>query len=86
MVYHVTFRPETEKDFEQIEQQIAQRILRKIKWLSENFELIIPLPLKGEWKGKFRLRVGDYRVVYTVSEDEKRITVHMVGHRRDIYK
>lgn len=61
-------------------------MLRKIKWLSENFELITPQPLKGEWKGKFKLRIGDYRVVYSVNEEDKRITIHMAGHRREIYK
>ena len=86
MSYHVTFRPETERDFELLDLQIAQRILRKIKWLSENFELITPQQLKGQWKGKFKLRVGDYRVVYSLNEEEKRITIHMVGHRREIYK
>jgi len=86
VTYHVTFRPETEQDFERLDPQIAQRILRKIKWSSENFELIVPQPLKGEWKGKYKLRIGEYRVIYSVNEQEKRITVHMAGHRRDIYR
>jgi len=85
VAYQVTFRPETEQDFEHLDPQIAQRILRKIKWLSENYELLTPQPLKGEWKGKFKLRIGDYRVVYSVNEKEKRITIHMAGHRNDIY-
>ena len=67
MPYDVTFRPETEQDFKRLDTQIAERMLRKIKWLSENFELITPQPLKGEWKGKFKLRIGDYRVVYSVN-------------------
>ena len=54
--------------------------------MAENFGLITPQPLKGEWKDKFKLRVGDYRVIYSVNEDEKRITIHMAGHRRNIYK
>lgn len=86
MDYIVTFRTETEKDFKRLDQQIAQRIISKIKWLSENFQLITPLPLQKELHGKYKLRVGDYRVVYSVNENEKRITIHMVGHRRDIYK
>ena len=80
------FRPETEKDFDKIDKQTAQRIIDKIRWLAENIELIAPLPLKGEFKGKFKLRIGDYRVVYSVNKEEKRITIHLVGHRREIYK
>lgn len=86
MVYKVTFRPETEKDFKKLDRQIAQRIIRKIKWLSKNFQLIIPTPLHKELIGKYKLRVGNYRIVYSVIENEKRITIHMVGHRREIYK
>ena len=85
MTYTVTFRPETEQDFKRLDPQVAQRILRKIKWLSENYELITPQPLKGEWKGKYKMRIGDYRVIYTVNEGEKRIIIHLAGHRRDIY-
>lgn len=84
--YQVTFRHDVEKDFEKIDQQVAQRILNKIKWLSENFGLITPQPLIGKWKGKFKLRVGDYRVIYSVNENEKRITIHLAAHRREIYK
>jgi hypothetical protein len=36
MVYQATFRPESEQDFERLDPQIAQRVLGKIKWLSEN--------------------------------------------------
>ena len=86
MAYRVTFRPEAEEDFERLDPQVAQRILRKIRWLSENFELVTPQPLKGEWKGKYKLRVGDYRDVYSVREAERRITVHPAKHRREVYK
>jgi len=86
LAYQVTFRPETEQDFERIDKQISQRIFNKIKWLSENIEIITPLPLKGKYKGKFKLRIGDYRVIYSLNKEEKRITIHMAGHRREIYK
>ena len=86
MVYKITFRPETEKDFKKLDKQIALRIIHKIKWLSQNFQLITPMQLQKELHGKYKLRVGDYRVIYSINENEKRITIHMVGHRRDIYK
>ena len=78
--------PDVEKDVERLDKTIAQRVLQKIKWLSENFEAIVPEPLKGKWKGKFKLRVGDYRVVYNVNNDAGFIMVHLIGHRRDVYK
>lgn len=78
--------PDVEKDVKRLDKTIAHRIFQKIKWLSENFEAVVPEPLKGKWKGKFKLRVGDYRVVYNVNHDTRLIVVHLIGHRREIYK
>lgn len=40
--------------------------------------------LKG--KNAYRIRIGDYRVIYTLSEKAKEIVIESVGHRRDIYR
>ena len=40
--------------------------------------------LTGKWQGHFRIRVGDYRVVFTIAPDE--ITVIRVRHRSDVYR
>ena len=54
--------------------------------VSENFEAITPEPLTGQWQGVFKLRVGDYRVLYTCDREKQKITVHFVRHRREVYK
>jgi len=54
------------KDLKKLDKQVAQRILKKIDWLSDNFERVIPEPLVGQFKGTFKLRIGDWRVVYTI--------------------
>lgn len=41
--------------------------------------------LKG-YKGFYRLRVGEYRVIYTISHDEMRIAILIIGNRGNIYK
>ncbi|MCD6422841.1 MAG: type II toxin-antitoxin system RelE/ParE family toxin [Elusimicrobia bacterium] len=43
-------------------------------------------PLKGDLKGCFSLRVGDYRVIYEVYPKEKTVLIIRVGHRKDIYR
>lgn len=86
MTYKVEFRPEVEKDLQNLDKEVIRRIFQKIKWLSENFEYITPEALKGDWKGKFKLAVGNYRVIYSVNYNLNIITVHLVGHRKDIYK
>ena len=85
-MYHVAFTPDAETDLARLDKSIAQRVLKKLRWLAENFEVITPESLTGEWQGVFKLRVGDYRVLYTCNETETTIVVHFVKHRREIYK
>lgn len=72
------------KDLAKLDKTIARRILRKITWFSNNFERVMPEPLTGELKGTFKLRVGDWRVVYTIEGDTT--VIQFIGHRREIYK
>lgn len=86
MIYHVAFTPAAEADLARLDKPIAQRILKKLRWLAENFEVMTPEHLTGEWQGVFKLRVGDYRVLYTFDKAETKIVVHFVKHRREVYK
>ena len=83
----IEFTTAAEKGLGKIEKHIAQRILRKIRWLAENAESINHEYLTAQFKGTYKLRVGEYRVVYTIEKDDKDfIAIHLVGHRREIYK
>jgi len=84
--YKIEIRPEAVKDLEQLDSTVARRILKKLNWLKENFDLIVPEPLSGEFKGLYKLRVGNYRVMYVYDKQAKLISVHLVGHRKNIYK
>ena len=72
------------KDLERLDKPVEQRVLKKISWLSNNFERITPEPLSGEFKGTFKLRIGDWRVVYTV--EGQTLGIQFIAHRREIYK
>ena len=86
MAYSVEFRPEADRDLSRLDKKVAQRILNRIKWLGEHVEDIKLESLRGErWKGVFKLRVGDYRVLYAVNRSKKLISIHLIGHRREIY-
>jgi mRNA interferase RelE/StbE len=43
-------------------------------------------PLRGDMHGSFRIRTGDYRVIFTVSSDEKRVTIWKIGNRKSVYE
>lgn len=42
--------------------------------------------LKGELKGAWRLRVGDYRILYDIDDKRKQVFILDIGHRREIYR
>jgi mRNA interferase RelE/StbE len=58
----VEFTSEAEDDLSRISKSIAQRILKKIRWLAENFEMVTPEPLTGGFKGLYKLRGRRERV------------------------
>lgn len=71
-------------DLQKIDRTIVKRILNKITWLSRHFDDITPELLSGDMSGLFKLRIGDWRVVYVIEKNA--IVIRAVGHRREIYK
>ena len=85
MSYCVEFTPEATASLEALTSTIQDRVLRKICWLSENCDDLSHQVLSADLSGLFKLRVGDYRVIYSFDTKAQFITIHKVGHRRDIY-
>ena len=85
MSFAIIYEPEALADLKKLSQANRQRIVNKINWLAEHFEQITPQPLSSNLSGFFKLRVGDYRVVYEFSSTEQIITIDRVGHRRQVY-
>jgi mRNA interferase RelE/StbE len=73
-------------DFDNLERSIKKSVKNKLKWLQENFERISYLPLRGELKGLFKLRVGDYRIIYEIDWENGVICILAIDHRKNIYK
>lgn len=71
-------------DLQKIDKPIVKRILNKISWLSQHFNNITPEPLSADLAGTFKLRIGDWRVIYTIEDTV--IVIQAVGHRKDVYK
>lgn len=84
--YRILLMPQAANDLRRLDKPIAQRIVNKLRWLSQNFNDLTPEALNGEFRGFYKLRVGSYRVIYTASQEKHLLMVHLIGHRRDIYK
>lgn len=86
MPYKIEFTPHAEEDLARLDKTIAQHIANKIDWLSQSIESIIPTVLKGNFKGKYKLRLGDWRVIYSLEHSSQIITIYAVRHRSEVYK
>jgi mRNA interferase RelE/StbE len=82
----IRFLDEAIEDLRRLDKAVGQRILKRIRWLASNFDMVIPEPLKGDLSGLHKLRAGDYRVLYQIIDKEQLLLIHQIGHRRDIYR
>ncbi len=64
--WKLSFADKTEQDFAKLSKDTCRRIFEKLDWLCLNFERISPLALTNEWQGFFKLRVGEWRVIYKI--------------------
>jgi mRNA interferase RelE/StbE len=83
MRHRIEFTDKAVEGLESLTAMVRERVFKKIRWMSENFDDIRHQGLSANLSGLFKLRIGDYRVIY--SSDDEFITIHQVGHRRDIY-
>jgi len=83
--YTITFARSARKELENLPADIADRILRKIEALAANPRLSGVIKLQGS-RNLWRLRVGDYRVVYSINDFSRTVDIAVIRHRRDVYR
>ena len=82
--YKVYFRKSAAKELEKLPKAALRKIIKKIERLSDE-----PRPAgceKLSGQELYRVRQGDYRIVYSIQDNELTIWVIKVGHRKNIYK
>ena len=82
--YKVIFTKSVKKDFKKIPKLEVSKILNEIEELAKNPRSSKTKKLKGE--KLYRLRVGNYRVIYDIQDNLMLIFVVKLGHRSDIYR
>jgi mRNA interferase RelE/StbE len=85
-VYQVRILEEAARYLAKADTAVVRRIVSRIRWLAENLDNIQPVALTGNLAGLYKLRAGDYRVIYEIVQSEQMIIIHLVGHRREIYR
>ncbi|MCB0830358.1 MAG: type II toxin-antitoxin system RelE/ParE family toxin [Solirubrobacterales bacterium] len=77
-------RPAALRSLRKLDPQIRGRVQGAIALLADDPRPPSAKKLKG--REAFRVRVGDYRVIYTVEDDVLLVVVVTLGHRRDVYE
>jgi mRNA interferase RelE/StbE len=85
MPYSIRFTRRAERDFSTLERTVQQRLRRDIDRLGEN-----PFPPGAKKlhveEPYYRIRVGNYRVIYQVEAHELLVIVVKIGHRKEVYR
>ena len=83
-VYSIYFKQSVEKDLKSIPKKDLTKILQRIAQLSSE-----PRPFGSEkltGQERYRLRQGNYRIVYSIQDDELIVWIVKVGHCKEIYR
>jgi mRNA interferase RelE/StbE len=85
LVYSVHLAPAAERQLKTLAKPAQQRIVRRLRKLEDN-----PRPhgiekVTGS-EDFYRIREGDYRIIYTIKDQDLIILVVKIGHRKDVYR
>ena len=82
--YRVYLKQSAARELNRVPDRDLRRIVRRIRLLAEN-----PRPAgceKLSAQERYRVRQGDYRIVYSIDDDAKTVCVVKVGHRSEVYR
>jgi mRNA interferase RelE/StbE len=82
--YNLCFNTSVKKELRQVSKPYLQKIMDKICSLREDPRPFGVKLLRGENR-YYRIRQGDYRIVYDIDDETMMVTVVAVGHRREVY-
>lgn len=86
-MYNVILSEQAKNFFEKANAQIQKKLDRCFQQLTITPDYHPNIkPLKGNLSGYYRYRVGDYRVVYFIDEQNKQVLINNIEHRKKIYK
>ena len=83
MAFSVSYKASIDRDLRRVDKPTTSRLLTKLdRVLSE--DPAAGEPLKGEFHGLFKYRIGDYRVIYTKTPEG--VLILRIAHRKDVYR
>ena len=84
MRYRVILPKSVQKELNRLPDDVARRILARLRALESNPRPTDVKKLKG--RPAWRVRVGDYRIIHEIHDRELMVIVVTIGHRREVYR
>ena len=82
--YSLVIKRSAERELRRLPKANLSRVVQRIRELAHN-----PRPSGSEklsGQDRYRVRQGDYRVVYSVDDEERLVEIVKIGHRREVYR
>lgn len=85
MAYQVLVERAAEKDLRKISSEVRPRLVLALQSLAKNPRPAGSLKLSGS-ASDWRIRVGDYRIIYEIADEIRIVRINRVRHRGDVYR
>lgn len=83
--FKIYWKGSSEHDLKRIDKQYITKILNIIESLADNPYPVKSRKLQGS-ESSYRIRIGDYRVIYQIDTKKKVIIIYHIRHRKEVYK
>jgi len=83
--FKVIWHEDAVEDLKKLDKPVARRIINKVKNHLRGNPKKMGKPLKGQFRGLLRYRVGDYRVIFVLDYESKELMILAVNYRKNIY-
>jgi len=84
--FNIIWHEDAIEDLIKLDKSASRRIINKVKnYLIKNPKKL-GKSLKGQFKGLLRYRVGDYRVIFVLDYETKKLIIFAINHRKNIYR
>jgi mRNA interferase RelE/StbE len=85
MSYRLIVKPSAEKDLAHLPRPLQRRVLDRLVQMEANPRAPGAVNLAGS-KSTYRVRVGDWRIVYEIDDARRIVFVTIIAHRREVYR
>jgi mRNA interferase RelE/StbE len=85
-MYEITFKQSAFKELQRLPSAAVKKITVAIEGLADDPRPVGMKKLKDSSEDLYRIRVGDYRVIYVVNDVVRIVNIRRIGHRKDIYR